>query len=99
MPCTPPVHQISRFILDIRSHRYFSKICSIYIGNETGKDGKPAQRCILKLVTAAQNWDLLLMDLRIFHLGDEQGEHLSVFQLWSPNCPKAAQWGENLPNP
>lgn len=37
MPCTPPVHQISRFILDIRSHRYFSKICSIYIGNETGK--------------------------------------------------------------
>lgn len=41
MPFTPPVHGISRFILDICSHQYFSKICSVNIGNETGKDREP----------------------------------------------------------
>lgn len=91
MPCTPPIHPNSRFFLDICSHQYFNKICLVNIRNETWMDGKLVQRYILKLAAAAQNWDLILMNLRIFHLGEKWGEHLSP-SSGPHNCSKAAQW-------
>lgn len=45
----------SWFFLDICSHQYFTKVCLVSIRDETGKDEKPVQRCILKLATAVQN--------------------------------------------
>lgn len=77
----------SSFLLDVCSHEHFHKICLANIRNETGEGGKPVRRCALILATAAQNWDLVLMDLRLFHLGDKWGGRLSP----NPSPPQVSK--------